>query len=188
MSGHEKSLLRKRARLEAESHRQDEYVTEADMARRSMSNLRLPITQNTPTAINEVWRRARNESNLIPRPVTREYQCEAKYTGLMKPLQPNQLVSSVARHVKGSEGGLSQRINCYASNAGTECDFLVATTLRDRLADGQCHARGSESVVVGGVTTTRGGRESRSQGEGTQAQPVSPNSEADGSRPYQRQR
>ena len=181
MSGHEKSLLRKRARLAAESHRQDEYVTEADMARRSLSNLRHPITQNAPTAINEVWRQARNESNLIPRPVTREHQCETKYTGLMKPLQPNQLVSSVARHVKGSEGGLSQRINCYASNAGTECD-----SLRGRLADSQCHTRGSESVVVGGVTTTRGERESRSQGEGTQAQPVSPNSEADGSRPYQR--
>jgi hypothetical protein len=188
VSGHEKSLLRKRARLAAESHRQDEYVTEADMVRRSLSNLRHPITQNTPTAINEVWRQARNGSNLIPRPVTRYHQCETKDMGLMEPLQPNQLVSSVARHVKGSEGGLSQRINCYASNAGTECDFREAATLRDRLADSQCHARGSESVVVGGVTTTRGGRESRPQGEGTQAQPVSPYSEAHGSRPYQRQR
>jgi hypothetical protein len=187
MNGHEKSLLRKRARLEAESHRQDEYVTEADMVRRSLSNLRHPITRNTPTAINEVWRQTGNGSNLIPCPATHRELCESSTMGRMKSLQYHQLVSSVVRHVKGSERGLSQRINCYASNAGTECDFLEATTLRDRRADRQCHARGSESVVVGGVTPTQGERESRSQGEGTQAQPVSRNSETDGSRPYQRQ-
>jgi len=60
-------------------------------------------------------------------------------------------VSSVVRHVKGSKGHLSQRVNCYASNAGTECD-----SLRGRLVDSQCHTQGSEVVVVGGVTTTQG--------------------------------
>jgi hypothetical protein len=70
-------------------------------------------------------------------------------------------VPSVVRHVKGSEKNLSQWINCYASNAGTGTD-----SPRGRWVDRQCLYRDSEAVVVGGVTTTRGERESRSQGKG----------------------
>ena len=183
MSGHEKSLLRKRARLESESHTQDEHVTEADMVRRLMSNLRLPTTIEMPTVTNEALRRAGSKRLQTSRPVIPIQSWELFDTGLMKSVQHYQRVSSVVRHVKGSERGLSQRINCYASNAGTGCD-----SLRGRRADRQCHTRGSESVVVGGVTTTQGGRENRSQGEGTQTRPVSRNSEANGSRPCQRQR
>ena len=58
--GHEKSLLGKRARLESESHTQDEYVTEVDKARRLLSNLSPPIIIDIPTVTNEVWRRARS--------------------------------------------------------------------------------------------------------------------------------
>jgi hypothetical protein len=67
----------------------------------------------------------------------------------------------VIRHVKESEEDLSQWINCYASNAGTNYD-----SLRGRRTDSQCHSWGSKAVVVGGVTTTQGERESRSQGKG----------------------
>jgi hypothetical protein len=76
-------------------------------------------------------------------------------------MQSPRQVSNVVRHAKVPEGDLSQRRNCYVSNAGTGADFL-----RDRRADHQCPSRGSEAIVVGGVTTTRGERESRSQGEG----------------------
>lgn len=153
----------KRARLESESHTQKEYVTEVDRARRSMSNLRSPITIGTPTVANEVSRRAGTELLFISCPATRAKTCESSVTGPMKSLQFHRLVSSVVRHVKGSERSLRQRLNCYASNAGTGC-----VSLRGRRADRQCHSRGSESVVVGGVTSTRGERQIRSQGEGTQ--------------------
>lgn len=42
MNGHEKSLLGKRARLENESHSQDEHVTEIDKAR--TVNVKFEIT------------------------------------------------------------------------------------------------------------------------------------------------
>lgn len=90
-------------------------------------------------------------------------RCESSATGAMGSLQYHWLVSSVVRHVKESERGLNQRINCYASNAGTSCDSHLG-----RLTDSQRRNRDSEAVVVGGVTTTQGGRESRSQGEGLQ--------------------
>lgn len=172
--------------MRVESHTQDEYITEADMARRLLSNLRLPITQYTPTAIKEVWRQAESESNLTLRPITPTQTL--RIIGSLESLQFQRLVSSVVRHVKGSERSLSQRINCYASNAGTNNNSLEAATLRGRLADSQCYCWGSESVVVGGVTTTQGERESRSQGKGTQTQSVSQNSETYSSRLYQRKR
>jgi hypothetical protein len=68
---------------------------------------------------------------------------------------------SVIRHVKESEEVLNQWINCYASNAGTSYD-----SQKGRQTDGQCHNWDSKAVVVGGVTTTQGERESRSHGEG----------------------
>ena len=68
---------------------------------------------------------------------------------------------SAVRRVKGSEEDLSQRTNYSVSNAGTGTD-----SLRGRRADRQCQSWGSEAVVVGGVTTTQGERESRLQGEG----------------------
>ncbi len=138
-----------------------------------MSNLRSPIKTAPPTVTNEVVRRAVSELLLTHRPATRIVFDESSDTGAVSSLQSHSLVSSVVRHVKGSDRSLSQQINCYASNAGTECGSPLAATLRGRLADSQCHTRGSEIVVVGGVTTTQGDRESRSQGEGTQSQPVS---------------
>ena len=51
---------------------------------------------------------------------------------------------------------------CYASNAGTEMSFPK----RDRRTGRQCSYQGSGPVVVGGVTTTQGVRESRTQGKG----------------------
>ena len=147
------------ASLEDELYIQDENVAEAEMVRRSRSNPRTPLTMNIPTIANEVWRRVGSECDYIPYPATRIFLCEL--SGAMKSLQFHRLVSSVVHHVKGSEGHLSQRINCYASNAGTGYD-----SLRDRLADSQCRSQGSEVVVVGGVTTTQGEWESRSQGEG----------------------
>jgi hypothetical protein len=76
-------------------------------------------------------------------------------------MQSPRQVSNVVRHAKVPEGDLSQRRNCYVSNAGTGPHFL-----RDRRADRQCESRDSEAVVVDGVTTIRGKRESRLQGEG----------------------
>jgi hypothetical protein len=153
----------KRARLESEPHTQKEYVTEVDKARRSMSNLRSPITSGTPTVANEVSRRAGIKLLFSSCPATRGKICESSVTGPMKSLQFHWLVSSVVRHVKGSERSLRQPIYCYASNAGIGCDSLLG-----RRAGRQCHSRGSESVVVGGVTSTQGERQIRSQGEGTQ--------------------
>ena len=163
------SLEGKQASLEMELHHQDENVAEADMVRRLMSNKRdeathlprTPIIIWSPTVVNEVERQAGFEDVSTPCPATRSVACESSVTGFIRSLQPDELVSSVVRHVKGSEGHLSQRINCYASNAGTDYD-----SLRGRLADSQCHSQGSEVVVVGGVTTTQGERERRSQGEG----------------------
>jgi group II intron reverse transcriptase/maturase len=74
----------------------------------------------------------------------------------MKSLQFHRLVSSVVRHVKGSEGSLRQWINCHASNAGTGCDPLSFLSFLGRLADSQRHSQDSKAVVVGGVTTTQG--------------------------------
>jgi hypothetical protein len=160
--GHEKSLWRKQASLEAESHCQDENVAEADMVRRSMSNLRTPINMWPPTVTNEAVRRARINDLFTPCPATRGGSYELSDTGFIGSLQSDELVSSVGHHVKGFERHLSQRINCNASNVGTDCD-----SLRGRLVDNQCHDQDSETVVVGGVTATQGERESRSQGEGS---------------------
>ena len=152
----------KQAILEGESHSQDENVAEADTVRRSMSNPRTPIIKEPPTVTNEVVRRAGFKGLHTPCPATRIVVCESSATGATRSLQSRRLVSSVVRHVKGSEGHLSWRINCCASNAGTG-----GGSLRGRLADSQCRGRGSKIVVVGGVTSTRGERESRSQGEGS---------------------
>jgi hypothetical protein len=152
----------KQASFEAEPYCQDENVAEADTARRSMSNPRTPITIGTPTTVNEAWRQAGREDCVTPYPTTRMVYCESSVMGAMRSLQSRRLVSSVVRHVKGSEGHLSRRINCCASNAGTGGD-----SLRGRLADSQCRSRGSETVIVGGVTSTQGERENRSQGEGS---------------------
>ena len=153
---------------------------ETDRARRLLSNLRSPINTAPPTVTNEVVRQAVSELLLIPRPATRIVLDESSVTGPVKPLLSHRLVSSVVRHVKGSERSLSQWINCYASNAGTSCDSLEAATLRGRLADSQCHSRGSESVVVGGVTTIQGAGEMPAQGEGTY-RPTVPQTTATGS-------
>ena len=150
------------ASLAGEPHPQDENVAEADMVRRSMPNPRTPITIEPPTAVSEVVRRAGFKGLHTPCPATRGVICESSATGATRSLQSRRLVSSVVRHVKGSEGHLSRRINCCASNAGTG-----GGSLRGRLADSQCRNWGSETVVVGGVTSTRGERESRSQGEGS---------------------
>ena len=152
----------KQASLEGEPHSQDENVAEVDMVRRLMPNPRTPINMEPPTAVNEVVRRAGFKGLHTPCPATRIDRCESSATGVERSLQSPGLVSSVVRHVKGSEGHLSRRINCCASNAGTG-----GGSLRGRLADSQCRGRGSEAVVVGGVTSTQGERESRSQGEGS---------------------
>jgi hypothetical protein len=70
----------------------------------------------------------------------------------MRSLQSHGLVSSLVTQVKVSEGDLSQWINCHLSNEGTECN----SHKRGRRTGGQCYRRGSESVVVVGVTTHQG--------------------------------
>lgn len=118
-SGIGSSLLGKRARLESESHAQDEYVTDADMARRLLSNLRFPITEHTPTVANEVWRLVGGEFSLPSCPATRSAYSESSATGSMRSLLSHRIVSNVVRHDKGSDRSLSQMFICYASNAGT---------------------------------------------------------------------
>jgi hypothetical protein len=151
-----------------EPYHQDEHVTEADMVRRLLSNPRYPITTWTPTTASEVGGRAGYEVKKKRVVSTGAVKVEGDRPGSVESLQFHRLAQNVVRHAKGSEGNLSQQINCYASNAGTE-----RSSLQGRLADSQCRVRGSESVVVGGVTTTRGERERRSQGKGTQTLPVS---------------
>lgn len=150
-----------RARFAAELYRQEEHVTKADMVRRTMSKPRFPITIYTPTiamrcgdkwAIHKQHKKNRPPRNSI---------LLGLITGPTKSMQPSWLVSTVVRHVKESEGHLSQRINYCVSNAGTGGD-----SLRGRRVDRQCRSRGSGTVVVGGVTTTQGDGQSRSQGEG----------------------
>jgi hypothetical protein len=119
------SLLGKRARLESESHAQNEYVTDADMARRLLSNLRFPITERTPTVANEVWRLVGSELRLTSCPATRSAYSESSATGSMRSLLPHGIVSNVVRHDKGSDRSLSQTIVCYASNAGTGHSSLL---------------------------------------------------------------
>ena len=147
------SLEGTQASREGESHSQEANVAEADMVKHSMPNLRTPITIETPTAINWVWRRTGFNYFLTPCPATRACCCESSVTGAMKSMQHRRLVSSAVRCVKGSEGHLSRRINCYVSNAGT-----IYRSLRGRSADDQYGRWGSKAVVVDGVTTIQGER------------------------------
>src|SRR5699024_10145123 len=104
-------------------------------------------------------------------------------SGPARSSQSGGLVSRAARRVKGAKGHLPQRRNCYVSNAGTGCD-----SLRGRSADDQCRSRGSETVVVDGVTPVQGARENRAQGEGSQGSEVHyhrSTERTDGARPYQ---
>ena len=147
----------KQTRLEGESSSQDEYVAETDRARRLLSNLRHPITIDTPTMI----KRCGNEIGVImvfySYPATRRHFYGSSDTGDWLDFASNNLVPSVLgtmgkpAHVKESEGGLRQWLNCHLSNAGTGSDFR-----KDRWVDHQCQSRGSVAVVVGGVTTTQG--------------------------------
>jgi hypothetical protein len=84
-------------------------------------------------------------------PATYIRVCKSSVTGDHKVLTTFGLVPSVVRHVKGSEEDLNQRINYYASNAGTDGD-----SLQGRWADHQCHNRGSEVIVVVEVTLHQG--------------------------------
>jgi hypothetical protein len=104
------SSLGKRESGEMESHHQDANLTEADKARRLLSNLRSPITPDTPTVTNETWRQVGNEQVIIAYPATRILHYGSSVTGPERSLQPFGLVSSVVRHVKGSERSLSQPI------------------------------------------------------------------------------
>jgi hypothetical protein len=149
------SSLGKRESGEMESHHQDANLTEADKARRSSSNLRSPISFNIPTVTNEGWRRVGNDL-FISYPATWMRDYGSSVTGRVKSLQFHQLVSSLVRQVKVSDRGLSQWINCYASNAGTS-----NLSPRGRQADSQCDCWGRVAVVI------RDG-ERPSQGEGPQ--------------------
>jgi len=152
----------KRASLAGELHSQEENVTEADMVRHVLSKLKTPITIGSPTVANEVMRRAGFDVAVTPRPATCISACKSSVTGAAWSLQSHSLVSSVVRHVKGSESHLSQRINCDVSNAGTD-----DRSLRGRLADRQCGHQGSETVVVVRVTPHQGDSERLSQGKGS---------------------
>lgn len=105
-----------------EPYHQDEHVTEVDMVRRLLSNPRYPITTCPPTTANEVEGQANYVVEIVGRPSTANV--EGDCLGSVESLQFHGLAPSVVRHVKGSEGDLSQRINCYASNAGTERSSL----------------------------------------------------------------
>lgn len=111
-----------------------------------MSNLRTPITHNPPTIANEEGRQAEFAYTFTLCPTAGIVLCWL--IGIMKSVQHHNQISSVVRHVKGSKGHLSQRINCYTSNAGTNLDSLEAVTLRGRLADSQCLGWGRRVVVV----------------------------------------
>jgi hypothetical protein len=113
------------------------------MVRLYMSNLRIPITIEPPTIANEVERQTEFNHWFSLCPTT--WIFFHKFVGDMKSVQHHNRVSSVVRHVKGSKGHLSQRINCYVSNAGTNIGSLEATTLRGRLADSQCQLLGQRS-------------------------------------------
>ena len=106
-----------------ESHHQDANLTEVDKARRLRSNLRSPISFNRPRVTNEAWRRVGND-RLIAHPATRMRNYGSSDTGPVRSLQPRGLVSSLVGQVKVSDRSLSQRINRYASNAGTNCGCL----------------------------------------------------------------
>jgi hypothetical protein len=108
-----------------------------------MSNLRTPIIIEPPTIANEVERQTEFDSLLTLCPAT--WIFFYKYVGDMKSVQHHNRVSNVVRHVKGSKGHLSQRINCYVSNAGTNIGSLEAVILRGRLADNQCQRLGQRS-------------------------------------------
>ena len=132
------------------------------MVRPNMSNPRPPRITNTPTVVTRCG--DEQEGNLYSPPAPPSHLfLGARGQGSTESSQLTGRVSRAARRVKGSEGNLRRRINCYASNAGTGCN-----SPRGRRADRQCCNRGSETVVVGGVTSAQGARESRAQGEGSQ--------------------
>ncbi len=133
----------KQASLEGKLYPQDENVAEVDTVRLKMSNPRTPIIMRPPTIANEAVRRTGIIRAFTPCPATRVEICESSVTGAIRSMQSNRLVSSVVRHVKGSKGHLSQRVNCDASNAGTD-----DISLWGRLVDSQCCRRGRRVVVV----------------------------------------
>ena len=105
-----------------------------------MSKPGIPIIMGSPTIANEARRRTGFTFLVTPCPATHMCCYESSVTGMRKSVQFHHLVSSVVRHVKGSKGHLNQRINCYASNAGTSFDSLLG-----RLADSQCQSLGQRN-------------------------------------------
>jgi hypothetical protein len=64
--------------------------------------------------------------------------------------------------IRKQKGMTAMSVNCCASNAGT----YTKLPTEDRRIGRQCFGRGSEPVVLVGVTTHQGVWESQTQGEG----------------------
>lgn len=100
------------------SPHQDEYVAEADMVSRSMANSRLPII----TVTCPRWFRGRRAKQSIIKVGLTAPSLAKKSpgaVGMRVVFTTLGLALHAVRCAKESEEDLSQRINCYASNAGT---------------------------------------------------------------------
>jgi hypothetical protein len=145
------SLLRKHASLEGELHSQDENVAEADRVNR-VGESEIPISICPPTVAKRGGDLLEVACVLSPVPQLVIGSTSRQIWESMMPLHARGLVSSLVIQVKVSEGDLSQWINCHLSNGGTDC----GSRIKDRWIGRQCHSQGSESIVVGGVTSIQG--------------------------------
>lgn len=117
---HEKSLLGTHASLEGELYSQEENAAEADKVNPYVES-EIPTFSYPPATIAKRWRGLLKRGGIYsstPQPVFPGAGRQLRES--MKSLQPHGLVSSLAVQAKVSEGDLSQWINCYLSNEGTD--------------------------------------------------------------------
>ena len=134
-----------------------------DMAKRSLLNPRPSTIIDIPTAVRRYgWKSKRCascSSTLLHARVRDDWS-----TGHHGPEQSWCLTPRLARQVKRSEGSLHRPDKLLCEQRRNQPQLPTWVSGQDANAGGW----GSEAVVVDGVTTVQGARESRAQGEGPQ--------------------
>ena len=132
------------------------------MVNRLLVNLRSPRKIDTPTAVIGCGCESR-AGDLLP-PNRRATVGCVEQSGCQRPEQTWHRASNLARQAKASERDLHRSDNLLCEQRRNRAQLPFGVGGQD--ANAVC--RGSEAVVVVGVTSHRGARESRAQGKGPQ--------------------
>ena len=132
------------------------------MANRLLVNLRPPRNITAPTAVHGCGCEPR-AGHLLPSAWRPTVICVGP-SGCQRPCQTWHRASNLARQAKESERDLHRSNNLLCEQRRNRSQLPRGVGGQDANAIG----RGSEAVVVVGVTSHRGARESRAQGEGLQ--------------------